>query len=111
MATASILSGCGLGEQPLRQLTKAELEADMADRLKLRDVTLTDERGGRFTGTGKGAEGKPIELAVTQREQRRSWKTHWKGPNGEASGEGAIAPWPAAPARHAPTSKSLIALH
>jgi hypothetical protein len=37
------------------------------------------------------AEGKLIELAVTQNLQRRSWKTHWMGPTGEASGEGAIA--------------------
>jgi hypothetical protein len=59
--------------------------------LKLRDVTLTDLGGGRFTGTGMDAEGKLIELAVTQNLQRRSWKTHWMGPTGEASGEGAIA--------------------
>ena len=90
MAVACGLPGCGTRKQPFPQLTKAELEADTADRLKLRDVTLTDHGGGRFTGTGKDAEGKLIELEVTQDKQQRSWKNHWKGPDGEHSGEGLV---------------------
>ncbi len=90
MAVACGLSGCGLRKQPFPQLTKAELEADMGDRLKLRDVTLTDQGGGRFTGTGKDAEGKLIELEVTQDKQQRKWKNRWKGPDSETSGEGVV---------------------
>jgi hypothetical protein len=30
------------------------------DKLKFHDVTLTDQGGGRFTGTGKDAEGRLI---------------------------------------------------
>jgi hypothetical protein len=56
----------------------------MADRLKLRDVTLTERGGGHFTGTAKDAVGNLIELDVTQEERRRSWKTRYKGPNGNA---------------------------
>jgi hypothetical protein len=63
-------------------LTKAELEADMAKRLNLRAVTLTEQGGGRFTGTAKDAKGKVIALVVNQEERRRTWKLKWKGPNG-----------------------------
>jgi hypothetical protein len=63
-------------------LTKAELEAETAKRHNLHDVTLTEQGGGRFTGTAKNAEGKAIELEVTQEERRRSWKLKWQGPNG-----------------------------
>ncbi len=90
MAAVSSLSGCGSRKQPFPQLTKAESEADMADRLKLRDVTLTDQGGGRFTGSGKDAEGKLIELEFTRDEQQRKWKNRWKGANGESSGEGVV---------------------
>lgn len=97
------LSGCGSWQQPLtnpgleadlasrRALTKAELEADMAKRNNLHDVTLTDEGGGRFKGTGKAADGKRIELEVTQQERRRSWKSRWKGSDGESSGAGSFS--------------------
>jgi YD repeat-containing protein len=89
LATAMSFYGCG-GKQsppvkvapPPAPLTKAELAADMAKRLNLRDVTLTEQAGGRFTGTARDAEGKVIELEVNQGERRRSWKLKWKGPNG-----------------------------
>ncbi len=96
--TVTSFYGCGSPQPtPLKvappppPLTKAELEADMAQRLKLRDVTLTEQGGGRFTGTGKDAEGKVIELEVTQEERRRSWKTKWKGPNGNAESSGSTS--------------------
>jgi hypothetical protein len=69
-------------------LTKAELEADMADRLKLHDVTLTEQGGGRVAGTGRGAEGKLIELEVAQEARRRSGKTRYQGPDGNSGGDG-----------------------
>jgi hypothetical protein len=103
MAVVACLSGCGSRQQPptdprleadlssRRTLSKAELEADMANRNNLHDVMLTNEGGGRFKGTGKAADGKLIELEATQGERRRSWKTRWKGSDGEASGAGSFS--------------------
>src|SRR5262249_23760242 len=51
-----------------RNLSKAELEKHIADVLKLHEVTLTDQGGGRFTGTGKNAEGNVVNLELTQEE-------------------------------------------
>jgi hypothetical protein len=91
MAIIASLAGCarrtapppatkgtgGVDAIPMRRLSKAELEADMADRLKFHDVALTDQGGGRFTGSGKDADGRLFELEVTQDDHRRSWI--WKG--------------------------------
>jgi hypothetical protein len=91
-ATVAGLWGCGSSQLPLRTLTRTELEADMAQRLGLHDVTLTDQGGGRFTGTGKDAQGRLVELEVKQELRRRSWKNSWKDPNGSStSGEGSIS--------------------
>ncbi len=87
---AASLSGCGSRPSELKQLTTSEMEADLAERLKLHEVKLTDEGGGRFTGTGKDAEGHVVELEATQDKRRRTWKHKWKGPDGsggEGSGE------------------------
>jgi hypothetical protein len=75
---------------PLRKLTKEELETDMALRLMLRQVKLTDQGGGRFTGTGRDAQDRPIELEVTQEEHRRSWKNTRRSPTGTEGGSGAV---------------------
>jgi hypothetical protein len=83
--------GCASSKTPLRKLSKAELEADMAERLKLHEVKLTDQGGGRFTGTGKDAEGNVVELEVTQEERRRSWKNKVKTATGSSEGSGMIS--------------------
>jgi hypothetical protein len=96
MAMTASLAGCGSRTQSLKipdhQLTKEEMEADMADRLKLRDVKLTDQGGGRFTGTGSDSQGKLNELEVSQDGRRLSWKTKWKGLNEGGEGSGSVAP-------------------
>jgi hypothetical protein len=75
---------------PLRKLTKEELETDMALRLMLRQVKLADQGGGRFTGTGRDAQDRLIELEVTQEEHRRSWKNTRRSPTGTEGGSGAV---------------------
>jgi hypothetical protein len=94
MAVAG-LSGCSSSKQQTlqRPLTKPELEEDMAQRLGLRDVTLTDQGNGRFTGTGQDSEGRLVELEIKQEERRRSWKTRWKSPDGKSGGnaEGSVS--------------------
>jgi hypothetical protein len=87
LAALTSLCGCGRLQTP-PPLTKAELEADLAERLKLRDVALTDQGGGQFTGTGKDAEGDLVELDVVQEERWLSWKTRHKNPDGSTISEG-----------------------
>jgi hypothetical protein len=88
---AAGLCGCRAGKQRLRTLTRAELEPDMAERLGLRDVELTDQGEGRFTGTAKNAQGDVVELEVVQQERRRSWKTRWKADGRGGDGEGSVS--------------------
>jgi hypothetical protein len=75
---------------PARKLTKEELETDMALRLALRQVKLTDQGGGRFTGTGRDAQDRLWELDVTQEEHRRSWKNTRRTATGTEVGNGAV---------------------
>jgi hypothetical protein len=86
---AALTSLCGCGKlRPPPPLTETELEAYMAERLKLREVALADQGGGRFTGTGKDAEGNLVELEVVQEERWLSWKTRHKSPDGSTISEG-----------------------
>lgn len=64
---------------PPAPLTPAELEADVAGRLKLQGVALADQGGGRFTGTGTNADGQAVEIEVVQEQRRLSWKAKWEG--------------------------------
>jgi hypothetical protein len=86
---SAALAGCASPKKkPPGKMTKAELEADMAARLNLTDVALTDEGGGRFTGTGKDREGRVFQLEVTQEERRLSWKNTYKSADGTISTSG-----------------------
>jgi hypothetical protein len=76
---------------PLRKLTREELETDMALRLALRQVKLTDQGGGRFTGTGRDAQDRLWELEVTQEEHRRSWKNTRRSATGTEGGSAAVS--------------------
>jgi hypothetical protein len=89
LAAQASLWGCsgpqgpnGKFSVPNRKFSRAELEKHIADKLKLHDVTLVDQGGGRFTGTGKNAEGNVVDVEVTQEERRRTWKSTYKGPKG-----------------------------
>jgi hypothetical protein len=66
---------------PLRKLTKEELETDIALREMLRQVKLTDQGSGRFTGSGRDFQDRLVELEVTQGEHRRTWKATWRSAN------------------------------
>lgn len=86
---AALTSLCGCGQvQPPPPLTKTELEAYMAERLKLREVMLTEQGGGPFTGTAKDADGNLVELEVVQEERWLTWKTRHKRPDGSIITEG-----------------------
>ena len=86
---AALTSLCGCGKMQLPPpLTKTELEADLAERLKLQEVALTDQGEGRFTGMGKDAEGNLVELEVVQEDRWLSWKTRHKSPDGSTISEG-----------------------
>src|ERR1700752_3990902 len=88
LAAVTGLTGCGASRKSPGQLSKVELEAEIADRLKLRDVTLVEQGGGRFTGTGTDAEGKVFQLEVTQEQRRLSWKTTYKSQDGSSTSQG-----------------------
>jgi hypothetical protein len=75
---------------PLRRLNREELETDMAVRMMLRQVKLTDLGGGHFTGTGRDIQDRLIELEVTQEEHRRSWKTTRRSASGTEVGNSAV---------------------
>jgi hypothetical protein len=91
LAAAGFFGCGGSPRSTARTLTTAELEADMAERLHLRDVALTDQGGGRFTGTGTDAQGRRIELEVTQEERRRTWKAQYQGPDASIKNSGGIS--------------------
>jgi hypothetical protein len=88
LAAADLLGCAGPRTKSPGRLTKAKLEADMAGRLKLHDVALVDQGGGRFTGTGKDGQGRVIQLEVQQEERRLSWKHSYKSPDGKSSSTG-----------------------
>jgi hypothetical protein len=74
------------------QFTKAELEADIGQRLKLTDVTLTEGEKGKYTGTGKGADGMTYEVKVTVTDRSMSWEKLYTK-NGEVKTEGGSVDW------------------
>ena len=63
-------------------MSKQELEATVAKKLELKDVSLTDQGAGRFTGTGKTADGLVAELEVIQKEHQLNMKKKWKSADG-----------------------------
>jgi hypothetical protein len=88
--TEVFLVGCGKSPNaPRSPMSRAELEKDMAERLKLTNVSLKEQSEGQFLGTGTNAEGQVVEIEVQQESRRLSWKGKWSGTDskgGKASG-------------------------
>jgi len=91
LAALVAFSGCARKTGPNRQLSKSEIEADIAKSCQLHEVTLTEETPGHFNGTGKNAQGKEVKVEVVQEPRRRTWKVRTEGPNEKNEMIGKIA--------------------
>ena len=54
---------------------KAEIEAEIKEVLKLKDVSLTEETGGKYAGTGIGQDGIKYKITITQSENKLTWES------------------------------------
>jgi len=88
-----LLCGCGSRAVKSRTPSKPELEATMARRLKLTEVTLTQGEKGRYTGTGKGADGKQYDVKLSIAERTVAWEKLFKKSNGEIETMGGGFDW------------------
>ena len=86
------LTGCGAGPGK-STMTNAQLEKYMAKELKLRELKLKDEGGGRFTGTAKDDKELVVELEVTQGKNEISWSTRSQLPDGKINVSGGGTSW------------------
>ena len=91
-----VLQGC---QQPTKakpycQLTKAEIEATLGEKLQLQDVVLAAHGSGHFSGTGRTSEGDVHRLEVSQSKTGLKWKQTFKSQDGKRSheGEGELGP-------------------
>jgi hypothetical protein len=98
MSALAILAGCSGGNpaktRPYSKFTKTEIENELASRLQLREVKLTDQGGGKFSGTGKTATGEVHQLEVTQSHDGLQWEQSYRSADGKSSfkGGGGIGP-------------------
>jgi hypothetical protein len=74
LAALLLLVGCS--QKNLGAMNKEEVEAFMKDRLKLTEISLTENPDGTFGGTGKKADGSKhsIEVTLDPKDQRIEWK-------------------------------------
>ena len=69
LAVVVVLFGlAGCSKNP-GALGKSDIEAELREELKLKDVSLTANPDGGYTGTGKLADGTKYTLIVTQDEK------------------------------------------
>jgi predicted small lipoprotein YifL len=71
LVAAATLAGCG--KSPPREYTKAEFEAYVAQKCKLKEVTLEPKGDGKFVGTGVDGDGRTYQVEATQEANRISW--------------------------------------
>lgn len=70
---AFLLVFAGCGKQTYGNLTKAELEAFVGQKCKLKDVKLEAKGNGTFAGTGVSEDGRAFTLEATQQAKGLSW--------------------------------------
>jgi hypothetical protein len=75
--------GCWLALQSSRQprakragdLNKTEIEAEVREGLKLKEVHLAEMTKGEFSGTGSASDGTKYKIKVTQGESKITWES------------------------------------
>jgi hypothetical protein len=73
------LAGCGKAEKTPDRMTTAEFQSWLAGQTGMTDLSLTDQGGGKFTGTGK-KDGKTWQVKVTREDRRVNWEAQFEGP-------------------------------
>jgi hypothetical protein len=58
-----------------RDFGKADIEAEIQKALKLKEVNLTQEAGGKYVGTGIGNDGTKFKINVTRAENNLTWES------------------------------------
>jgi hypothetical protein len=59
----------------LEDFGKAEIEAEIKEALKLKDINLTEEAAGKYAGSGTGNDGTKYKIKVTRSENRLAWES------------------------------------
>jgi hypothetical protein len=62
---------CGCANDPV-SMGRSEIEARLAEKLNLRDVSLAAAPAGGYTGTGRKADGTAVTITVTQKKDEQS---------------------------------------
>ena len=92
VVVALLTAGCG-SDRRATLPSKTELEAQVGRRLKLQDVTLNETEKGRFTGSGRGEDGKKYEVRLSIAEKTTAWEKLYKKSNGEIETTGGGFDW------------------
>jgi hypothetical protein len=56
-------------------LSKAEIESEVRDALKLKEVHLTETAKGEFSGSGSANDGIKHKITVTQSRNKITWES------------------------------------
>jgi hypothetical protein len=54
---------------------KADIEAEIKEALKLKEMTLTQEAGDKYIGSGTGNDGTKYKIKVTRNENKLTWES------------------------------------
>ena len=65
------------GTQPKRvaDFGRAEIEAEIKDALKLKEISLTEQARGEYVGSGIGKDGKKYKIKVTHSANKIAWNS------------------------------------
>jgi hypothetical protein len=67
------LAGCGKAAKTPDRMNMAEFQAWLSKETGMTDLSLTEQGGGKFTGTGK-KNGKTWQITVTREARRANWE-------------------------------------
>src|SRR5262245_21284503 len=56
-------------------LSKAEIESEVRDAMKLKEVHLTETAKGEFSGSGSASDGTKCEITATQSGNKLTWQS------------------------------------
>jgi hypothetical protein len=57
------------------ELSRAEIESEIKEALKLKEVHLTETGKGDFSGTGSTSDGTTYKIKVTQSKNKITWES------------------------------------
>ena len=65
------------GTQPKRvaDFGTTEIEAEIKDALKLKEISLIEQASGKYVGSGIGNDGKKYKIKVTQSANKITWES------------------------------------